>query len=517
MTTELSFEQTLLENAPDREDSRFNNKPVVYTTFSDGVSRPAGDIAEDAFKAMVENNDNLYHTRRTIGRIEQSELGSYYIRCLDKATVYGYMTRSANYMRLSPNLKTGETNMKFIAPQKSYAEDILSYQTYECLPMLTGIYHHPILTKDGEIDFSLGYNKNSGVFIPPESYFEIEDMSVEKAMYTLLDLVNDFDFKDDESLFTALSLPLTLICRQYIDSSTPIFGFSGDSGAGKSLLVRTLHKLVTGHGVNERQAPHSQAEWNKTMLASLLSGDELIYFDNVNRRNNYGEDVTLESNALASAVTSGMFTDRVLGFSEQQTIPVNCTFAISGISVNTLLSEELFRRMLFINVEKTNKTINDYQYPILEDYVLENRPLLMSAYLALIQHWINNGKPNGTIQIQSFEKWSAIVSGIWEIAGVQNCFKGIAILDSFEQVYKQYLTDCYRATENGVISVQSVKDGFGHWTAQNAILDRYKDENISSEKQNLWVRQTFGNIDVAKVSDGSGNRPYSYKGISGIV
>ena len=414
-----TYEDVLIEDAPKRTES-FEKRPHIYMTFEDGVKRPIADVARESLDVIKAMNENLYHTRKTLGCIAIDEHGHHYIKTLDKHGVHGYLTDSANYVAIRiTETKNGATQTFHIAPPPlSLSDNILSYQQYDNLRKLKGIFHHPILNADGVVDFSIGYNPKSGIYIPETARFEIEKMSVSEAKLTLLELIQDFNFEDEPSVFMALALPLTMICRQYINDTTPIFGFVGDSGSGKSLLVKALYRLLTGTHVQEQQTPHTAAEWNKVIFARLLSGEELIYFDNVNRKDEHGNDVELESNALASATTAGLFTDRILGISETRSVEVNSTFAVSGIGLETLISEELYNRLVFIRLTPNDKSPDELKfYPLLK-HISENRPKLMSAYMALINDWVDAGKPSGSQYLNRFETWASVIGGIYENAGI---------------------------------------------------------------------------------------------------
>ena len=514
------FEDILEESIPERTED-FDNRPIIATTFSDGVKRPVSNIAKEALDLIVSKNENLYHTRKALGTIQSDEHGHHFIRILDKHGVHGNLSNTANFVRVAikDTEKGSVKSYHFDNPLLSYSENILSYQQYDDIRKLRGIYHHPILTREGILDFSIGYNEKSGVFIPETSYFDRQEMIVPEAKLTLLELIQDFHFQEDSSAFMALALPITMICRQFINDATPIFGFVGDSGSGKSLLVKALYKLVTGTHVPEQQTPHNAAEWNKVIFSRLLTGEELIYFDNVNRRDDHGNDIELESNALASAVTAGLFTDRILGVSETRSVEVNSTFALSGIGIDTLISEELYKRLVFVRLFPNDKSPDEFRfYPLLQ-HIESERPQLMSAYMTLIQDWIDAGKPKGSKYLNRFETWASVIGGIFENAGIYDAIPNptghVNKITKPRDIYQNFLRSHFVPAETGRVSVAAITK---MW--ENLVIEGGQNEgignlgNLSPQKRNQWMREVFKNTEYTRVHGADGKTRVCWKGLA---
>ena len=515
MTEQRSFLDSIFEEAQERPCSH-NDLPRVLKTYRDGTKKLAGEIADDAFRAMVAQDDEFYHTRGTIGRIIQDEYGTHHIKLMDKDSVHGYLTRSMNFVELSRPNDEGEQRAKIVDPLQAYAADILSRDAnIATLPKLKGIFNHPILTKDG-VDFSVGYNSNSCVYIPPTAHVELIDMDVSQAIKTIEDVVMDFNFRDDDNMWTALTLPLTMICRNFIEGPVPIYVMCGDSGAGKTLLVQALNAIITGLNVRERQSPTNQTEWKKSVFTSLINSDEIVLYDNSNAKTSDGGDYTLEAGALASAVTSNEFTDRILGRSEEQTIAVNTTFVLTGIGMDTQLSEELFKRCVFVQLMPNEHT--EFTHTPLVNYVKEQRTELLSAYVCLVNNWVDAGMPQGVSALNRFEMWSSIISGILDHAGIElpeffnkktnskwdsKSFKG-------EDEIRNYLSDCYRADQNGVVFSDDLMSTIG-------VLSSQKGFKTPTPKQySNIIQEVFPNVENTRAYDDNKSRKRCWKGISPI-
>lgn len=507
-----------MPQAPEITDA-FHKRPAVFTTFSNGIKRPVADVAKEGLDVVVENNANFYHTQKRLGRISLDEHGHHYIQLLDNKAMYGYLCDTANFcsVHVRQTKKGTKITTTIDEPQMRYADNILSYQSHDDIRKLRGIYNHPVLTKDGQIDFSIGYNPESGIFIPESAHFEKEQMSVERAKFVLTELIEDFEFDTETAMLMAIALPLTMICRQYINDATPIFAFSGPSGAGKSLLVKALYRLVTGINVQEQQAPHTAAEWNKVIFARLLSGEQLIYFDNVNRKDERGEDVSLESNALASATTAGLFTDRILGESETQSIQTSSVFALSGIGVESHISQELIKRMVFILLSESDKAPNEFKFHPLLKHIDAQRATYMSALMTLIEDWIEAGKPEGTQYISRFETWASVIGGIFENAGIENAIPTAYQLTEIAKprdIYVNFLLSKFGPAPTGKVSVAKITELWEKAVAEIESGNAEKVPHLSSKKRNQWMREAFTDVEYTTAYDGPGKTSKCWKGIT---
>ena len=85
----------------------------------------------------------------------------------------------------------------------------------------------------------------------------------------------------------------------------------------------------------------SDEEVRKVITASLRGGASHLFWDNINRK--------VTSGALASALTTGKFTDRVLGGSKMATSPIRCVWIMAGNRIS--FTHELMRRNVPIRID----------------------------------------------------------------------------------------------------------------------------------------------------------------------
>jgi putative DNA primase/helicase len=136
-----------------------------------------------------------------------------------------------------------------------------------------------------------------------------------RAAITLLpELLGDFTFKDPASrahAFAAIVLPFV---RQMIDGPTPLHLLDAPvEGTGKTLLASAISLISTGRDAQTIPDAGNEEEWRKRITAILLDAPTFILLDNLNR--------TPDSSALAAALTTRSWKDRLLGYSKTVNLP----------------------------------------------------------------------------------------------------------------------------------------------------------------------------------------------------
>jgi putative DNA primase/helicase len=159
-----------------------------------------------------------------------------------------------------------------------------------------------------------------------------------------------------------------------------------------------------------------EEEWRKRITSALRKQSAFLLLDNVQKR--------IDSSALASALTSTMWTDRILGQSNIESVEICCGWMATGN--NPTVSSEIARRTVRIRLDaKTEKpwlrAAEQFKNPNLLRWAEVNRGALIWAALVLVQNWVYRGrpKPGSGINLGMFEEWSAVVGGILESADIE--------------------------------------------------------------------------------------------------
>jgi len=313
---------------------------------------------------------------------------------------------------------------KSISCPSDVAAHILNDPSLE-LPPLASIADAPFFDKHGNLIREPGYHAESFTYHHPRPGFAVEPVSetpsseeVKKARDLLLtEIDGDFPFCDNTpdsraSKAHAVALKLEPFVRQMISGNTPIYLIQKPApGTGASLFVNAFAEIAFGSAAIPQSEVGSADELRKNLTATLMSGTSLYWLDNVHQK--------IDNSSLALATTTEVWRDRVLGHSKTVIIPIRCSWIISGNNVE--LSEELTRRAVLIrfdaNVERPTER-KDFRHSELIEHIRENRGDYVWACLTLIRAWIAAGRPAGTTNIASYEKWAKVMGGILSVAGI---------------------------------------------------------------------------------------------------
>jgi hypothetical protein len=326
------------------------------------------------------------------------------------------------YVDPGVHAKLGQWETRRMAP--TLAEQILAAKAMrKGLPAIDRIanYPMPIVLPDGSIRTSVpGYDPATRTYTSMQLI--PETLSLADAVATLDDLLCDFCFAADAGRdYRARSIAylLTYHCRHLLGKErSPLIYVDGNRPAvGKDYLLGLGALVATGHQPEMLPPSGGDDETRKRILSVCRAGSPYMLVSNVRGH--------LVDASLEQACTSPLYTDRVLGSSRTLTLP---NLAVYGLSGNNLtLSEDLVRRTLPIRLVYNGESIEDrtYRHPDLYAYALANRPRIVGALQAMVDHWIAAGMPDGTLTMASYGAWARIVGGICEACGVGNPLVGM--------------------------------------------------------------------------------------------
>jgi hypothetical protein len=289
------------------------------------------------------------------------------------------------------------------------------------LPILDRITEAPVFAPDGELQTTPGYHTASRTMFAPKGDFVVPTVSAEPSEadvaiardLIMTELLGDFPFIDDAEKAHAVGLMLLPFARSLIRGATPLHLFEKPSpGTGATLLTDALTFPATGHPVATMTEGGDEEEWRKRLTAKLRTSPTFLLIDNLRKK--------LDSAALAAAITSPAWEDRILGVSQMVKLPVSCGWLATGN--NPSLSGEIARRTVRIRL---NAKIDqpwlreNFRHPNLMGWASENRGRLVWAALTLIRAWLVKGRPRGGKTLGMFAEWSHIMGGILQNAGIR--------------------------------------------------------------------------------------------------
>lgn len=185
------------------------------------------------------------------------------------------------------------------------------------------------------------------------------------------------------------------------------------AGSGASKLVELAMQIILGVTSTRPSMPDSEEERRKQYFSALRSGNPYIMHDNVTG--------AINSPVLAALLTSIVFTDRVLGRSEERSIPNQASVVLTGN--NPTFSKELIRRLSLCRIDagvSKPEDRTDFHHEDLEKWVSENRADTLWALCTLVSNWIALGRPAPSgAPLASYVSWYNVCGGILEAAGLK--------------------------------------------------------------------------------------------------
>ena len=436
------------------------------TTINVSPSVPEGLTADQAIAALAAANDE--HTPRVMVRgpalvrmIEAGELEAY-----DEHSLRYALSRVAKFKRYDIRSKK-HVNTK--APRDLLQMVLKSDSSdYIGLPRVDRVVTAPVVvaTDDGggKIITDPGYHAEGRVWYRPDRRLEglqvperVSGFDVITARdYLLEDLLGDFAWADDggASKANALGLLLLPFCRSIIDGNTPMHAIlARDVGSGKTLLAQALLMPSCGD-VPLMPDARDDEEYRKRITAALMGGSSAIVFDNIKDG--------LGNPALAAALTTGIWRDRILGVSKEATIPVRSVFACTGNNLS--MSREITRRTAGIMLEAgstkpSDKPDSAFRHPDLLSWTREHRRQLVEAALVIIQNWLAEqwlfeghlippdgyaGRVIGTRSLGSFGEWARVIGGILDAADIPGFMENDKTFQAESNVEESELVDFLR-------------------------------------------------------------------------
>lgn len=275
------------------------------------------------------------------------------------------------------------------------------------LPELTGIATAPVLDlKTNRLIDQDGFDRETGLLLIlpdmadwPGVPVRPSDREIETAVRTLWHPFENFPFCGETDRGVMLAAILTASVRPLLPTAPAIAFDSPTPGSGKSLLARCCAELAGEENPAMLPAADNPDEVRKRLLASLRQGKAVMVLDNVTG--------TLDSAALCTVLTSPRFEDRVLGSTENLSVPTSCLVLVTGN--NLALRGDLCRRVLTARLDPGVAEPWKRRFDLdPAEYVREHRLRLVAAALTILRAGTQQGAtlPDRTA---SFEMWSDTV------------------------------------------------------------------------------------------------------------
>jgi hypothetical protein len=400
---------------------RPGDRPEIRTN-----NRQLRDIVADAWRAAraAGKRPQLFVRSGGLVRLVHGEDGPR-IEAMDEASVYGYLARIADWVKVTEDATIN------VSPVKDVARDMLAYPHPE-LPVLEAVVSTPVFDRQGALVSLPGYHAGARLWYFKQPGFETpqvpsrpspEDLDAARGLL-LDDLLVDFPFAAQSDRAHALAALVLPFVRRMVAGCTPIHLIEAPTpGSGKGLLGDLISIVTVGRTCEPTTLTQDEDEARKKITSLLAKAQPVILLDNIR--------TGLDSSQLASALTAETWSDRILGQTRMIDLPNRATWIVTAN--NPHLSLEIARRCVRVRLDaKTDRpwARTGFKHSPLREWAKANRARLVRAVLVLVRAWLAAGKPPGKKTLGSFESWAAVVGGILEHAGVPG------FLHDTEEIYE---------------------------------------------------------------------------------
>ncbi len=389
-------------------------------------NRQLRDVVGDAWKAVHAANrpPSLFVRSGALARLHHADDGPR-IEAADEATVYGFLARSADWVKATDN---GVTS---VSPVRDVARDMLAYPD-EQVPQLEAVVCAPVFDRPGKLIGEPGYHPAARLWyhrLPGFSVATVPERPTPEQVgaardLLLNDLLVDFPFASEADRAHAIAALLLPFVRRMVDGCTPLHLIEAPTpGSGKGLLADVAALIALGRCCEPTTVTPDEEEARKKITSLLARAQPVILLDNIR--------TGIESAQLASALTAEVWSDRILGQTRMIDLPNRATWLVTAN--NPRLSLEIARRCARIRLDpRTDRPWErtTFKHAPLREWIRANRARLVHALLVLVQAWIAGGKPKGQKVLGSFEGWSRVIGGILASAGIDG------FLGNTEQLYE---------------------------------------------------------------------------------
>ena len=354
----------------------------------------------------------------------------------------------------------------------SWLMQTLLARTERPFPPLEGLVYAPTIRPDGSVLATEGYDRATGLSLalggvpyPAIPAHPSREDGV-RALAQLKDPLQDFPFAERWHESAAIAMILTVVCRPFIEGTTPLGGIGAhNQGAGKGLLANVIAIIGTGRPCAFWPQPTNEEEERKRLLAIGLQGDVIVCIDNVTR--------PFGSGTFANVITGLSYKDRILGYSENVEVPIRCVWLATGNNLTYV--GDMARRVVPIIIDPHMERPEErtgFAYADLLAHVQQQRPTLVAAALTLMRAYIAAGLPPQTSQAYgSFEEWYRKVCGALLWLGEPDPCEGRKALQAEvedELLHFRQLVRCWHACYHATLSTPRTLKQVAFETQNNA-------------------------------------------------
>jgi len=272
---------------------------------------------------------------------------------------------------------------------------------------LVAVVTAPTLRMDGTVLDVPGFDEASGLVYftdhphPPSVPVAPTPGDALNALRFLWRPFAQFPLVDDVARAVVLHGLLTAVLRAALPTAPGLAFDAPAAGTGKTLLARTIGILATGSEPPILPPADNDDETRKRLFAALREGSRVLLWDNVRE--------PLGCAPLDAFLTAGTFADRILGVSENATLPNRAMFIATGN--NLRLTGDTCRRIFVARLDAQSERpyARSFNFDPAQRIEAERLEYVVAA-LTIVRAFITAGRPrHGAGRTASFELWDDLV------------------------------------------------------------------------------------------------------------
>jgi hypothetical protein len=284
--------------------------------------------------------------------------------------------------------------------------EIILKKREHAVPKVTGLILHPVVLTDGTILMKAGLDAATGLYLYDAEIPDVRPYTQDEARVALTRLrdtfLEGFEFRSELDADAALSMLFTGVERRLLAEAPGYALLAARQSSGKTTLARRAHVVLTQHDMPVTTYPDGhEEEMQKRLLAAYSRAPTMIVFDNL------ADGTTLQSSALALAMTSAIYRQRVLGESREIDAPSNVLMVATGNNVK-LGSDELTRWLsIWLEPSVLRPQERVFAHPDVVGHARQIRTQVLRDVLGIIAGYLKSGAQiaRGT----RFNRWDKLV------------------------------------------------------------------------------------------------------------
>jgi hypothetical protein len=310
---------------------------------------------------------------------------------------------------------TKKNNQYFGALPRPFVDGLMQFSP-SSIPIVRAINTAPPISTAGDVIAGAGLDRSTGLFhrIDPllQACIPLDPPTEQDVSAALMFLCDEWLVDvalDPVGKAVAIMLAMTLIERTLLPERPGFFITAAQRGGGKTTLASMITLAVLGRRAAAAGWSHNAEERKKALFSYLRQGVACLVWDNISR----GSAISCPH--IEAALTAAEISDRVLGFSQVETVSSSTVQIFTGNSITARGDLASRSMMLALTVDRPDPENRAFIHADPLAWTDANRGKIMRAlYTLLIAGAVN--RPSNQEPKTRFKVWWRIVGWSMEYA-----------------------------------------------------------------------------------------------------